>query len=227
MTRFVCFFLLCVPCCAIAQQQPTPFRSYVNNHGGIFGIDYLTLSSDHYYFFTASTEHGCVLAKGTWRIKGNKLYMKSLDSLQAYPLPRLEFIKGDTAEFVTIKTFDYFHKPFSGLALWPLRRGDSTLSEFDWLSPDSLKQFRISKKEFTGFCFIYQVRGQNIPLPDTSGFYQFTSDLKQINIFINWPEAGALDRGIEIISFKGEAVFTIKEDGLYRGRKRIYTLQKK
>ncbi|SDE11211.1 hypothetical protein [Niabella drilacis] len=152
--------------------------------------------------------------------------MKSLDSLQAYPIPRLEFIKGDTAEFVTIKTFDYFHKPFSGLALWPLRRGDSTLSEFDWLSPDSLKQFRISKKAFAGFGFIYQMRGYNIPFTDTSGFYELANDLKQINIFINWPEAGALDRGICIISFNGEAVFTIKADGLYGGKKRIYTLQK-
>ncbi|SDE11174.1 hypothetical protein SAMN04487894_1224 [Niabella drilacis] len=40
--------LLSLPC--RAQQQPTSFRYYVNNHGGIFGADYLTLSSDHYYF---------------------------------------------------------------------------------------------------------------------------------------------------------------------------------
>ncbi|MBZ4190648.1 lipocalin family protein [Niabella beijingensis] len=226
MSRFVLFLLLCLPHSAMAQQQPAPFRYYVNAHGGLFGIDYLTLSSDHYYFFTASTENGCVLEKGTWSIKGNKLYMKSLDSLQAYPIPRLEFIKGDTAEFVTIKTFDYFHKPFSGLALWPLRRGDSTLSEFDWMAPDSLRQFRISKKEFAGFCFIYQMRGYNIPLPDTGIFHELTNDLKQINIFINWPEAGALDRGIRIISFGGEAVFTIKADGLYQGEERVYTLQK-
>ncbi|MCH5719823.1 hypothetical protein [Niabella hibiscisoli] len=129
-----------------AQPVPKRVKYYQVDHGFPFGYDHLSLSSDHYYFFTASTESGCVMAKGTWTIKGDQLYMKGIDSSTVNLQPRVELIKGDTTEWVTIKAYDYFGKPFRALTLRPVRRGEEQLSEFDWPGPDSLHTIRLSKK---------------------------------------------------------------------------------
>jgi hypothetical protein len=212
------FFILLFPAGLNGQPLPKRVKYYQVDHGFPFGYDHLSLSSDHYYFFTASTESGCVLAKGQWEIRGDKLYMKGIDSSTVNLQARVELVKGDTTEWVTIKAYDYFGKPFRGLTLRPVRRGEEQLSEFDWPSPDSLNTIRLSKKEFSGFCLAYQANDALDSIP----FYEL-NDIQQITFYISWPEAGALDQPIRIITLK-DGSFTIRRDGLYENGTRIYKL---
>ena len=208
-------------------QKPKLLKWYINDQGFPFGYDHLTLSSDSIFFYTASTENGCYLAKGNWKIKKNKLYLNSWDSIRAYPKLHIDFIKGSDTNNVIIKSFDYFGDPITGLSLGLIKHNQRDISNAEIVFADSLGQFLLSKLEVEGFFLIYQFYNSSAFKYDSSiQSYKLEPYITQINIDIQPAAAGALDRGIYLINL-GNGIFDIREDGLYSKGKRIYQIHKR
>lgn len=144
-------------------QKPPQLKKWFWRDNGFYSIDHLTLSSDSIFFYSSYCECGRVfVSKGTWKIKGNSLYLNGWDSTKAYPKPKLEFIKGES-EYVTIIVKDYFQKPFDGISLELIPRGDSTNANAVMIFADSLGKFTISKTEYAAFYFVYQMHNCKLP----------------------------------------------------------------
>jgi hypothetical protein len=205
-----------------AQDFPKLYKWYYRDNGFPFGIEHLTLSSDGIFFYTVSSESGkCFLAKGTWKQKGNKLYLIGFDSTLAYPKPKVEFVKGSDSLLV-ITALDYFNKPFDGLTIGLLTPDTKNLYDGEYTFADSLGKFKVDKTKYSGFFFIYQWYNSDASLYDTTiQSYKITKDINGINVYLPIASAGALDRGISLINF-GAQTFKIRDKGLRRKRELVY-----
>ena len=166
--------------------------------------NFLVLANNGIFFYAGSCEDDVALSKGYWRIKGHKLYLKGWDSLKSYPKVRVDLLRGDTTESIKITATDYFGKPFNTLALELIAPNDFR----DYKLPDSLGQFKVSKKDFKGF-FIYFQSGHK-----DSKFYAFENNLTEVRIHIDFASQAGLDRPAFEHPF-GKWTYLIKGNILY------------
>jgi hypothetical protein len=199
---------------SIGQTRPQLIKWYYWDRGFTLGIEHLTLSSDSIFFFSISAESGAYISKGTYKIKRNKLYLNSFDSTRTYPNFKMEFIKGDSANDVTIFAKDYFNNPFEGLSVRPISRKDSSFYNSSPIFADSLGQIIISKEENWSFYFLYQFDNSDAFLIDKSiQNYLLEKEVKQINVYIDFASSGGLDRGIKFMTL-GNNIYKVKRGGL-------------
>src|SRR5687768_641015 len=156
MKRLLTLFLMLSVYKAFAQTQPTVFKSYFNNEDRYI-IDNLILSTDGLFFSFASCECGKeYYGKGRWQIKGNKLYLQGFDSTKAFPRSKINFIKGQPTDSVTIRAFDYFGKPMTSLLLGLIYKDTSNSPFPEFVNKEG--KLTIFKKDYSGFYLIYEAR---------------------------------------------------------------------
>ena len=129
MKKILTSFFILTAFFTFAQEQPGLFRSFINNEDRYI-IDNLILSTDGLFFSFASCECGKeYYGKGTWQIKGNKLYLQGFDSTKSFPNSKIKVITGQPTDSVTIRAYDYFGKPMTSLLLGLIYK-DSSESPF-------------------------------------------------------------------------------------------------
>jgi hypothetical protein len=209
------------PC--YGQKTANIYRTYTGEDNFFFG-EGLTLGTDGIFFFSRSCECGTErYGKGTWKIKGDKLYLNGFDSVQAFPQSKVEQIEGDTSGNVLLTATNHFGLPMRGLTVALLRNG-RTDGDAAFFYTDSTGKLLVDKKDFMGFYLIYECHSSIVNIGDTLKYYLFSPKAKQYNIHIDFADAG-FDR--EPIAFNyGRKVYTIRRNKLLYKSKVLFTLDK-
>lgn len=206
-------------CVTFAQTKPTVYKSFFNNEDR-FIVDNLVLSTDGLFFSFASCECGReYYGKGTWKIKGNKLYLQGFDSTKAFPNSKISFTKGQPTDSVTIRAYDYFGKPLTSLLLGLLLKDSLQSPIYEFV--DKNGKLTVSKKDYSAIYLIYEASDASGLLKKDDYYYFFTPQTQEITIRIDFAAAG-LDR--EPVPFNyGRQTFTIRNGNLYgKGKKPIF-----
>ena len=224
MTRSFFIITLLFSDAVFGQEKPEVYKSFWNNNDK-FIINHLVLSSDSLFFSLSSCECGKEFyGKGTWRMKGNTLYLYGFDSTKAYPNSSVKLINGEPSDSVIITAYDYFNNPMKDLILG-LIYNDTTKFETSYEFADSLGRIMVSKNKFGGFYLLYEARGENIWIKDKNPYYTFEKKTNEVIINIDFAQA-ALDRQPVPFNF-GIQKLKIKQGNLYsESGKLIYIPEK-
>lgn len=209
---------------AHCQNTPKKVEWYYNDHGFPFGIDHLILSNDGMFFFTASTENGCILSKGNWVKRGNRLSLMGMDSVLAYPILKMSIKRDRPSDTLQLRVTDYFNESFEGFAVAFIYKNSKDLDNSDIIFLDSSGEVRVPKTKYEGYYFPYQMPYSEATLYDSLiQSYRIEPDISEISISINHPSPGALDRGIKLVKL-GNGTFKIRGKGLYQKGKLVYKI---
>jgi hypothetical protein len=218
--------ILFLPFLGKGQKPAQVYRSFIRHNSFPLGIEHIVLGSDGIFFYANSADEKVFLAKGTWKIRQNQLYLNGWDSSKAYPKAKIDFVKGDKTEEVIILVKDYFKNPFPGFAidLIPGQAIGDPNGLRRMLFSDSSGKIKLSKKDYSAFYFVYMSYNSELPAEDVE-FYNLTEDISRVNISIDFAGNAGLDRGAALR--KINAVFTLKKNGLYEKDKLVYKILKK
>jgi hypothetical protein len=220
MYKVFTLLLLLVTIVTHAQKQPQVYRAYLDKEDR-FIINNLILSTDGVFFQFSSCECGKeYYARGTYQIKGDKLYLHGFDSTQAFPRSKIEYIKGEAVgDSVTITTSDYFGNPMTNLLLGLLEKDSSIYPFYEFV--DNQGQFKLKRKDYSGFFLIYEEQDGSGIVDKSTHHYFIGNGIKEVRIHIDFATAG-FDRQPIPFSF-GKQVFKMKDGKLYgKGNKPVY-----
>lgn len=220
MSRVLTLLLLMIVSHVYSQKLPQVYKSYWNNEDQ-YVINNLILSTDGIFFQHSSCECGKeYYGKGTYQIKGDKLYLHGFDSTRAFPRSKIDYIKGEAVDdSVTITTSDYFGKPMTNLLLGLLEKDSAIYPFYEFV--DKQGQFKLSRKDYSGFFLIYEEQDGSGIVDKSTHHYFIDNGIKEVCIHIDFAAAG-FDRQPIPFNF-GKQVFRIKNGKLYgKGNKAIY-----
>jgi hypothetical protein len=208
MKKFLLVFYVLLTFKTYSQTNRKIFQSFLSNDDK-FIIENLVLSTDHIFFSFASCECGKeYYGKGTWQIKGNRLYLFGFDSAKAIPRAKIRFTKKQITDSVTIIAFDYFGNPMRSFLLG-LVYNDS-LNKLSQEFVNGNGKLTVSKKDYSGFYLLHEMWAPDLY---NNNYHFFDAETTDISIRFDFASAG-FDRKPIPFSYK-ERVFIIRNGNLY------------
>jgi hypothetical protein len=206
------------------SQIPTVYKRYTNSGEFPVGGQLLTLASNGIFYFSMSAESRAIVAKGSWKIKKDKLYLTAWSRQKSYPTLKIEFVNQPDTGKVVISATDAFHQPFNFLGVALIRKNSK--GDYPALAYlDSTGKLIVDKNEYPSFYLLYQYGDSEAEEFDKNvKVYSFGQDIQQVKMHIDFDAGAPLDRGVVVIDY-GNHVFNIKKDGLYEKGKRVFNIE--
>jgi hypothetical protein len=155
------------------------------------------------------------VASGKWTKSKNKLILKGFDSLASLPKVIIEKKKGNS-DSIKIYAVDYLDEPYKGLSV-DLYRADGSFCPGE--ETDSAGCLTFSKKDFASFLISFQTGD----MMNAVSMFDFSKGETEFHIKTSYPSLIYLDRPLHFEKLESQT-YTIKKDGLYKGRKKVFKL---
>jgi hypothetical protein len=175
----------------------------------------LVLNSDGNFFFASYTCTDMYVTSGKWAKSRKKLILEGFDSLASLPKVIIEKRKG-SSDSIKIYAVDYLNEPYRGLTV-DLYRADGSI--YSGEGTDSTGYLTFSKKDFASFLIYFQTGDMMNDAP----MFDFSGGETEFHIKTNYPNLIYLDRPLHFEKLKSQT-YIFKDDGLYKGRKKIFKL---
>jgi hypothetical protein len=202
-----------------AQFRPSIYKEYQNNEDQ-FITNNLILSSDGLFFNFSSCECGkAYYAKGTYQIKGKKLYLSGFDSTLSFPHSKIELKAGkDLSDSVTITSSNYFNQPLSVLMLGLINK-DSTLNPF-YEPVDKQGRIHVSKKDYIGFYLPHEMQADSGLVDQSKLFHFFEAATYEAHVHVDFVDVDF----VRPIAFNfGNQTFKMRKGKLFgKGKKPLF-----
>jgi len=206
------------------SQTHTVYKRYTLPGKFPSGEQRLTLSSNGIFYYSVSVESRAVVAKGNWKIKGDKLHLTTWGRQKSYPKLKIDFVNQTDSGKALLSAKDVFQRPFCHLGIALIRKGSNgDFPNYTYL--DSSGKLTVDKDEYSTFYLLYQYGDSEAEEFDKNvQYYSFEPEVYQINMYIDFDGDAPLDRGVVVIDY-GNHIFQMKKDGLYEKGKKIFNVQ--
>ncbi|MGZ3853209.1 MAG: hypothetical protein ACXVBX_10500, partial [Flavisolibacter sp.] len=202
MKRFIFFLLLTIFFfCKGSSQTPTVYKRYTLPGKFPSGVQTLTLSSDGIFYYSVSVESRAFVAKGNWKIKGDRMFLTTWSRQNSYPRLKIDFVKQSDTGKVLLSAKDAFQQPFRNLGVALIRKGSNgDFPNYTYL--DSTGKLTIDKNEYSTFYLLYQYGDSEAKEFDsTVQYYSFGPEVHQIKLYVDFDGSAPLNRGVVLFDY--------------------------